>query len=149
MARSRISVGDVQIGPQRGGGKESRDHRVQARGHGGPLARQLAHQPSRHHAKVLAQLGQIPALAAKDAHPHPRLGDGIELAGHGQDQRGFAAAVRPQNRHMLPGANGQVHIVQHHAVAARHVHLAQFKKLARLESPMLRSGSRSFRPSTC
>ena len=82
-----------------------------------------------HHAEVLAQLGQVPALAAEDAHLHPRLHDGINLAGHGQNQRRLAAAVRPENRHMLAGANRQVHVVQHHALAARHVHLAQFEKL--------------------
>jgi hypothetical protein len=82
-----------------------------------------------HHAEVPAELGQVPALAAEDAHPHLRAHDGIDLAGHGHDQRRFAAAVRPQNGHVLAGADGQVHIVQHHALAARHVDRAQFEKL--------------------
>ena len=30
---------------------------------------------------------------------------------------------------MFSGANGQVHIVQHHPLAAGHIHLAQLKKL--------------------
>ena len=46
-----------------------------------------------------------------------------------EDQRRLAATIRPQNRHMLPRTNLQVHIVQHDTIAARHIHLRQFKKL--------------------
>jgi hypothetical protein len=31
---------------------------------------------------------------------------------------------------VLPGANVQIHVVQHHPIAARHIHRSQFKKLA-------------------
>ncbi len=62
----------------------------------------------------------------------PGLHHGINLAGHGQDERGFAAAVGAHDGHMLAGANAQIDIVQHHAVAAGHVYLLQFKKMGHI-----------------
>ena len=35
----------------------------------------------------------------------------------------------PENGHVLAGADAQVDVVQHHAIAARDVHLAQFQKV--------------------
>jgi hypothetical protein len=100
----------MEIGPQRRGRKESGNHRIQARGYGGPLARQLR-EPGRHHAEVLAQLGQVPAFAAEDAHHHLWPHDGINLAGHGQDQRRLAASIGhgPRIATCSPRANRQVH----------------------------------------
>ena len=63
----------------------------------------------------------------------PGLDHGINLAGDGQDQRGFAAPIRSQNRHVLAGANVQVHVVQHDAVAARHVDIFELEELFGIE----------------
>ena len=88
------------------------------------------------HAKVAAQLGQVPAVATKDADMHARLHDRVELAGHGEDQRGLAAAVGAENGHVLAGADGEVDVVEHDAVAARHINLAQGKKFNSFSSPV-------------
>ncbi len=61
--------------------------------------------------------------------PHPRLDDGIDLAGNGQDQRGLAASVGAKDGDMLAGANGEVHVVENDAIAARDVNIPQFEKL--------------------
>ena len=101
-------LGDMQIGPQRRRGKESRNHGIETGGDGGALARQLACRRARgDDAEVLAQLRQVPAFAAEDAHPHSRLHDGIDLAGHGEDQRGLSAAVGAENGHVLAGADAE------------------------------------------
>jgi hypothetical protein len=71
-----------------------------------------------------------PTARARRSAPTFRPHNGIHLAGHGHNQRRLPAPVRPQNRHMLPGAHRQVHVVQHHPLAARHIHMPQFKKLA-------------------
>ena len=42
---------------------------------------------------------------------------------------------------MLAGANRQIHVVQHHPIAARHVHMGQFQKLFVYYQPLPRSGS--------
>ena len=57
------------------------------------------------------------------------LHDGIDLAGDGEDQRGLAAAVGAEDRDMLAGADAEVDVVQHDAIAARHVHVFQLEKL--------------------
>ena len=56
---------------------------------------------------------------------HAGLNDGIELAGHGEDERGFAAAVGAEDGDVLAGADGEVDVVQDDAVAARDVDVAQ------------------------
>ena len=123
-------IGDVQIGPQRRRRKKSCDHSIEPRRHCRALAGQFgSHGSGADHAEVAAQLGQIPALAAEDAHAHSRSDDGIELAGHGEDERGFSASVGAENGDVLAGADAEVDVVQHHAITARHVHVAQFKKL--------------------
>ena len=78
---------------------------------------------------MAAQLGQVPAVTAEDADLHSREEYGVELACHGEDERGFAATVRAEDGHMLAGANSQVDVVQHHSIAARHIYVAQRKKL--------------------
>ena len=100
----------------------------QAGGDGGALAGKIGGD----HAEVAAQLGQVPALAAEDAHPHPGREHGIDLAGHGHDERGLAAAVGAEDRDVLAGVDLQVDVVQHHPVAARYIDLAQLEKPAGL-----------------
>jgi hypothetical protein len=115
----------MEIGPQRGGGKEARNHGVEPRGHGDALTGKIGAD----HAEVAAQFGQVPAFAAKDAHVHLRPHHGVELAGDGQDERGFAAAVGTENGHVLARADAEMDVVQHHPLAARHVHPAQLKEI--------------------
>ncbi len=122
-------VGDMQIGPQRGCGEEAGDHGVEAGGDGGALTGQLgAHRSCADDAEVTAQLGQIPAFTAKDADAHAWLHDGVDLAGDGEDECGFSAPVGAENGNMLAGANAEVDVVKHDAVAARDIDLAQFEK---------------------
>jgi hypothetical protein len=135
FTRSRTHfLGDVEIGPQCGCGKETGDYRIEAGRGGGSLAGQFgAHWSGADYAEMAAQLGQIPTLAAEDADEHSGLNDGIELAGHGENERGFAAAVRPENGDVLAGANVEIDVVQNNAIAARDVDRAHFEKGLRID----------------
>ena len=82
-----------------------------------------------HHAKMPAELREVPAVAAEDADTHAGLDDGIDLAGDGEDEGGFAATVGSENGHVFAGANRQVHVVQHDAIAACDVDMLELKKL--------------------
>ena len=72
---------------------------------------------------------KVPPVAAEDANTHAGLDDRVNLAGHGEDERGFAAAVGPENGHVLAGADGEVDVVEHDAIAAGHVDLAKLEEL--------------------
>ncbi len=78
---------------------------------------------------MLSQLGQVPAVAAKNADPHPRLHDGVDLTSNGQDQGGLAAAVGAQDGDMLTGTEVEVDVVENDTIATRHVYVFQFEKL--------------------
>ena len=128
-ARSAHLLRDVEIRPQSGRGEEAGNDCVEPGGDGGAFTRQLgAHETSADHAEVLAQLGQVPAVAAKDADAHSGLHDGVNLAGDGENQGGLAAAVGAENRNVLAGAEVEVDVVQHNAVAARDVDVSQRKE---------------------
>ena len=121
---------DMKIGPEGGGGEEAGDHGIEPGGNGGALAGKVrAHQARADHAEVAAQLGEIPAVAAEDADAHARLDDGINLAGDGEDEGGFSASVGAEDGHVLAGADGEIDVVEHDAVAAGHVDLAQREEL--------------------
>ena len=127
-------IGDVQIGPERGGGKEAGDNRVEPGGDGGALAGKLATRGAgADHAEVAAQFGEVPALPAEDAHDHSRLEDGIELAGDGQNERGFAAAIGTEDGDVLAGADSEIDVVEHDTVAAGDADVAEAKEFRRTD----------------
>src|SRR6202042_706683 len=116
------------------GGKESCDNGIETGRGGSSLARKFgAHWPGADYAKVAAKLGKVPTLAPEDADHHARLNDGIELAGHGENERGFAAAVGPENGDVLAGADAEIDVVQDNAIAARDVDRAHFEKGLRID----------------
>ena len=135
FARPIAHIGsDVEIRPQGGGGKEAGDYRVEPASDCRSFAGQLCtHGSSGNNAEVAAQLGQIPAFAAKDADEHSRLNDGIELASHGKNKRGFAAAVRTKDSDVLAGANAEIDVVQHHAVTASNIDCPHFQEGLRID----------------
>lgn len=63
---------DVEIGPERGGGEEAGNDRVEAGGDGGAFAGQFGGD----NAEMAAQLGDIPALAAQQEQLGPGCNDG-------------------------------------------------------------------------
>ncbi len=118
-----------EIGPECRSGKEAGDHGIETRSH----RRALAGKIGAHDAEMLPQLGQVPAITAKDAHPHLRLNNRVDLTGNGEDQRGLAAPVGAQDCDMLAGAKGEVHVVEHDPIAARNVHVLQFEELVGID----------------
>ena len=122
-------IGDVQIGPKSRRREKAGNHGVEACGHGRALAGEIRADNS----EVLSQFGQVPAIAAKDAHAHARPNYGIDLARNGKDQRGFAASIGAKDGDMLTGANGQVDVVEHDAIAARYVDVFESEKLVLIE----------------
>ena len=127
-------VRDVQIGPERGGGEEAGDDGIEAGGDGGALAGQIG----AHDAEVAAELGEVPAVAAEDADAHAGLNDGIDLAGDGEDERGFAAAVGAEDGDVFAGADGEIDVVKDDALAAGDVDIAQFEKPIEIDGGVFR-----------
>lgn len=123
-------IGDVEIGPESGGGEEAGDHCIKSRSDGGALSGQIG----ANHAEVLAQLRQIPAIAPEDAHMHAGLDDGVDLAGDGENKRGFAAAIGTEDGDVFPGTDGEIYIVKNDAFSARNVDVGQFEKTVGLRS---------------
>ena len=117
--------GDMQVGPESGCGEEAGDHGIEAGSHRGALAGKIGTD----NAEMLPQLGQIPAISAKDADPHARLNDGVDLACNREDQRGFAASVGAEDGNMLSGTKIEVHIMQNDPVAPGNVDVFEFEKL--------------------
>ena len=91
--------------------------------------RELKEEVGTDNAEMLPQLGQIPAISAKDADPHARLNDGVDLACNREDQRGFAASVGAEDGNMLSGTKIEVHIMQNDPVAPGNVDVFEFEKL--------------------
>lgn len=119
-------LGDDKIGPEGGGGEEAGDDGVEAGGDGGALAGEFGAEGAvGDDAEVLAELGEVPAMAAEDADVHAGLDDGIKLAGDGEDERGLAASVGAEDADMLAGADFEVDVVEDGAVAAGDVDLGE------------------------
>ena len=88
---------------------------------------------------MLAELGKIPAGAAKDRDLGARLAgfgvvsgsgdDGIKLAGHGADERGLAASVGAEDGDVFAGLDGEIDVMQDDAVAEGDVDVAHLEKL--------------------
>ena len=75
---------------------------------------------------MLAQLGEVPAAAAEDADDGIVLVDGVALAGDGLDEGGFAAAVRAEDRNMLPGIHRQIDVMQDDIIATSYIYVCKF-----------------------
>lgn len=127
-ARAHL-ITHVQIGPERRSGEKAGDDGVKAGGDGGALAGEIGADDT----EVPAKLGKVPAVAAEDADAHAGLNDGIDLAGDGEDERGFAAAVGAKDGDMFAGADGEIDVVQDDALAAGNVDIAQFQELIEID----------------
>jgi len=90
---------------------------------------------------MLAEFSKVPAGAAKDGDFRAGLAglgmvsrsgdDGIELAGHGADERGLAASVGAEDGDVFAGMDGEIDVVQDDAVAEGDVDVAHLEKLLR------------------
>lgn len=94
--------------------------------------RTLSGQVCRHHTEVLPQLRDIPSFTPEQSQPHLRRVDRVALAGDRLDQGRFAAAVRPQNGHMLAPLDTQADVMQHHGIPPCDIYVGHLKKLRRL-----------------
>src|SRR5271170_4980711 len=101
---------DVEVRPERGGGEESGDNGVDSTRDACALAGQMRFDD----AQVLAELGDIPALATEQLNARFRRDDGIALAGNGLDERGFPAAIGAENGNMLSGCDAEADVVEHY-----------------------------------
>ncbi len=77
---------------------------------------------------MLAELGEVPAGAAEDADFHAFLHDGVEFAGHGADEGGFAAAVGAKDGDVFAGLDGEVDVVEDDLVAQGDVDVGHFQE---------------------
>src|SRR5258708_8500746 len=77
-------------------------------------------QVRRHDAEQRAQLKNIPSLAPQygNARPFPR--QWVALPRNGLDQRGLAAAIRPQDAHVLSARDLQVDVMECRSVTAHY-----------------------------
>ena len=86
-------------------------------------------------AEVFAKLGEVPAGAAEDAdfwHGMTGAGNGgVEFAGHGADEGGFAAAVGAEDGDVFAGLDGEVDVVEDNAVAEGYVDVAHVQEVLR------------------
>ena len=118
-------VGDDEIGPEGGGGEEAGDDGIEADGATGGAAGGVGGARGEVHAgeivtddaEVLAEAGEVPTGTAEDADFHAGLDDGVEVAGHGADEGGLAAAVGAKDDDVLAGADGEVDVVEDDGVS--------------------------------
>jgi len=124
-----------EVGPEGGGGEEAGDDGFKAGGAGkeSGFAGLCGAEGERFRddAEVFAELGEVPAGAAEDHYFWPGLGgagevgirktgcgglDGVELAVHGADEGGFAAAVGAEDDEVFAGLDGEVDVMEDDAV---------------------------------
>ncbi len=125
-------VCDVEIGPEGGGGKESREDGIEAGrarsgaagGVGGAGVSLVAGNVIGDDAEVAAKLGYVPASATKDAQLHARLNQRINLAVEGADEGGFAAAIGAENGDVFARFNVEVNVAEDDGVAQGNVDIA-------------------------
>lgn len=87
---------------------------------------------------MFAELGEVPAGAAKDLDLGAGLGcvcdvaggglDGVELAVHGADEGGFAAAVGPEDDEVFAGLDGEIDVVEDDAVSGGYGDVAEVEE---------------------
>ena len=92
----------------------------------GDVASATGHQVARNDAEQLAQLENVPAVAAHDAHRRAFAHQRITFAGDGLDQRGFAAAVRPEDGDVLAESDPQRNVFQGNRLAAHDGDVLEF-----------------------
>ena len=136
-----------EVGPEAGGGEESCDDGIEAGGASGGAACGVrgavgdalqAAEGVRDGAEVLAEFGEVPAVAAKDGDFRAGLAgvgvvsgggdDGVELAVHGADEGGFAAAVGAEDGDVFTGGDGEVDVVEDDGVAQGDVDVAHVEE---------------------
>ena len=100
--------GDGEVGPEGGAREEAGEDGVKAGGREGLAAGQLGGDD----AEALFELGEIPAGSAEEADAGVRLNQGVELAGEGFEEGGFAAAVGAQDGEVFAGVEDEVDVVQ-------------------------------------
>jgi hypothetical protein len=66
---------------------------------------------------------------------HAGLYDRVYLTGHRQNQRGFAATIRPKNCDVLSGTDRQIDAMEHYPIAPGNVDVSQLEKLIFVDSP--------------
>ena len=122
-------IGDDEVGPEGGSGKEAGKHGVEAGIAAGGAARGVGRTGScveaglgvRDDAEVVAEVGEVPAAAAEDgdfgAGKAGFWDERVELAVHGADEGGFAASVGAEDGDMFAGLDGEVDVVEDDAVA--------------------------------
>jgi len=85
---------------------------------------------------MVAELGEVPTAAAEDGDFRARqavLGDErVELAVHGANEGGFAAAVCAEDGDVFAGLDGEVDVVQDDAVAEGDVDVAHIQEWDRI-----------------
>ena len=116
--------GHVQLGPDRRAREEAGNHGIASLGVQRPFAGKIGGDD----AQPLAQLENLPAFPAENAHARARLRQGIAFTGHGFDQRGLAAAVGAQQSDVLSGGDAQGDIMKHNLKASRYRDIFQFQK---------------------
>lgn len=116
--------GDSLVGPEGGGAQQAGDDDVAAARGGRSFGRKRLLDD----AEILAQLGDDPAVIAEEAHAGAILWDGVALARDGLDERGFAAAVGPEDDHLLATCDAQRNVMENDVFAAGDIDVLHFKK---------------------
>src|SRR2546425_5008112 len=74
------------------------------------------------------QLENIPTFAPEDGNRASAAHQRITFPRHGLDERGFPAAIRSKDAHVLASGNFQVHFVERDAVTARNRYVFEREK---------------------
>lgn len=106
--------GDDEVGPEGGGGEEAGEDGVEAGGGEGGFAGQVGGDE----AHAAAEVGEVPAIAAKDADFCFGVNQGVKLAGDGFEEGGFAAAVWAEDGEVFACVEGEGDVVEDGLVAA-------------------------------
>ena len=112
-ARALRSVGRVMAEDARAA-EESRQHDVASRRVGGAGGEQVGSDDP----EPLAQLEDVPPVAAEDAHRAACAGERIALARDRLDQRRLAAAVRAEDADVLAGVDREGDVVERGTAAS-------------------------------
>ena len=87
----------------------------------------LAGEVGLDHAESFLELGEIPARAAEDLDGGAGKGEGVELAGDGLEQGGFAAAVGTEDGNVFAGLDEEVDVAEDRGLAAGYVDVLEVK----------------------
>ena len=104
--------------------EESRQHHVPP----GCLRGARRQQVRRDNSQQRPQLENVPPFASQNRNRTSIARQRVAFPRDGLDQRGLPAAIRPQDAHVLPRGNFQIHFPERRAVAAHHRHVSERKK---------------------